>query len=137
MVLLFSSFKYFLYTIVSNSSSVLGQEIVRNNSESQLNGNMSVGITSILPNDEIDEYPSQLASNRNAVDNTKGLYHSPVLLNFIIHLNKLLEEAKDSYVSWMIAYEFPSFASLTDRMRNVGSRVGKTEMALFVRRYLG
>ena len=98
---------------------------------------MSVGITSILPDDELDENSSHLVAHKNVGGSIEGLDQSPVLLNFTIHLSKILEEAKDRYVSWMIAYEFPSFAALTDRMRNVGSRVGKTELALFVRRYFG
>ena len=48
--------------------------------------------------------------------------------------SELLSESESRYVRWMSAYEMPAFAALADRMRSVGDRVSKHEMALFVRR---
>jgi len=55
---------------------------------------------------------------------------------------ELAEEVKDikevalsRYTEWMVAYEFPSFASLTSRILSVSQRMQHDEMALYIHRH--
>ena len=43
-------------------------------------------------------------------------------------------EAEKRYVSWMISYECPGMATLSDRISGVSGRVNKEELALYVSR---
>ena len=61
-------------------------------------------------------------------------YVSTHVQSFVDLINMLRAGSEERYVHWMIAYELPGFAALADRMKSVGKRVSKDEMALFVRR---
>ena len=43
-------------------------------------------------------------------------------------------ESERKYVEWMVAYEFPVFAGLATRVRELGRRAGPDEMGLYIRR---
>ena len=46
----------------------------------------------------------------------------------------MLNNGQQNYIIWTIGYEFPGVSLLIDRMNNVGGRINKNELALFVRR---
>jgi hypothetical protein len=43
-------------------------------------------------------------------------------------------ESERKYVEWMVSYEFPLFAGLADRVKDLGRRAGQEEMGLYIRR---
>jgi hypothetical protein len=43
-------------------------------------------------------------------------------------------EAERSYIEWMVAYEFPAYSGLADRVKELGKRATNEEMGLYVRR---
>lgn len=43
-------------------------------------------------------------------------------------------EAERQYVEWMIAYEFPLYTQLADRVKELGKRATSEEMGLYIRR---
>mmetsp|Transcript_16821 Transcript_16821/g.25292 ORF Transcript_16821/g.25292 Transcript_16821/m.25292 type:complete len:994 (+) Transcript_16821:71-3052(+) len=43
-------------------------------------------------------------------------------------------EAERRYVEWMVSYEFPVFAGLADRVKELGRRATTEEMGLYIRR---
>ena len=43
-------------------------------------------------------------------------------------------DSERKYVEWMVAYEFPVYAGLADRVKDLGRRAGQDEMGLYIRR---
>jgi hypothetical protein len=45
------------------------------------------------------------------------------------------EAAEKRYVKWMITYEFPKYASLAERIVDLGRRATSDQLGLYIRRY--
>lgn len=44
------------------------------------------------------------------------------------------EAAEKRYIKWMIAYEFPKYASLAERINDLGRRATADQLGLYIRR---
>ena len=44
------------------------------------------------------------------------------------------EAAEGRYIKWMIAYEFPKYASLAERINDLGRRATSDQLGLYIRR---
>ena len=57
-----------------------------------------------------------------------------VLDRFVASASLQYDKALAKYQSWMVAYEFPSLASLAMRLDGIGKRVNDEELSLYIRR---
>jgi hypothetical protein len=46
------------------------------------------------------------------------------------------EAAEQRYIKWMIAYEFPKYAGLAERITDLGRRATADQLGLYIRRYI-
>lgn len=56
------------------------------------------------------------------------------LASFVAIVEQGRLEAEERYVTWMVAYEFPTLSLLTKRMAGISARVRGEELALYIRR---
>jgi hypothetical protein len=57
-----------------------------------------------------------------------------VLKRLSSQASELKAEAERRYIEWMVAYEFPSYTQLADRVKELGKRATPEEMGLYIRR---
>ena len=70
-----------------------------------------------------------------SIANPSNTCSTDVVQKFLLNCKKLSTTATERYIGWMIGYEFPSLASLTDRLISVSKRIRNEEITLYIRRH--